>query len=173
MSVLSEINDLIRYQYKGKFQNREWWRSNIFSELGKIQNEFDIRDNLDTYGIELGKFYFFNYSPRYPKRYKFYDIFPMSIMLTMSKNKTGEVLFLGANIHYLSPNIRAPVARNLLKSQQNVPEKCFHSYYLSEISNINRIPDSEISELVNPPQRIEEFLDKYNQKVPVNKIWNS
>jgi hypothetical protein len=161
-------------EFGGKFASTEWYRGAVVSELEQIQGNYDTTDLGDSFGFEIGKFYSFNYDALYPDRYPFWDQFPLSKILTMDvDNEKGTIYFLGANIHYLTPDggYRGKVAINMLNSMNYVPDVCLHTYVLSGISNPLRVPDDDVDGLSN--FITESFVDNNGKRVSPNKVWRT
>jgi hypothetical protein len=160
--------------FGGKFTSIDWYRSQMFAELSSIQENYDTTDLGDTFGFEIGKFYFFGYDALYPYRYPYWDRFPLSKILEMSINQeTATIYFLGANVHYLSPEggYRGKVGVNMLNSLNYVPDQCLHTYVLSGISSPLRVPDDDIEGLSN--FIVEEFVDKTGKRISPNNVWKT
>lgn len=153
-------------EFKGRFASQEWIRNAMFEALDKQPQE-DTTDLADTFGLEVGKFYFFNYSAKYPNRYPYWDQFPLAQILEVQ----GNGLVLGANIHYLNVAYRGDVAKSWLNSLNSVPEICLHTYIVTGMSNVKRVPDDDVAGLSSPPFIVEYFVDKRGQKVSPNKVW--
>jgi hypothetical protein len=154
-------------QYGGRFVSQDWYRATMFDVLSEQPQE-DTTDFADTFGLNIGKFYFFNYSAKYPNRYPYWDRFPLAQILSANL-KTGTVL--GANVHYLNPAYRGSIAKNWLNSLNSIPEICLHTYIVSGISNLSRVPDDDIAGLSGPPFIVESFVDARGQKVTPSKVW--
>jgi hypothetical protein len=160
------IKDEVKKRLKGQFQTQDWYRMRLFEELESVQKNYDVSDNLDTFGLEVGKIYYFNYVAKFPNRYPYYDRFPLAIILGID-TKSG--LILGGNFHYLNPSIRGTYALNALKASNVLPDKCLHSYYPQGINDINRVPDEDVkgcAEFIT-----EYFVNKYNQQVKNSRVW--
>ena len=110
----------------------DWYANELRSELRN--NQIAISD------VVIGDFLFFNYSARFPQRYKFWDKRPLSFILNILED--GKLL--GCNVHYLNPEIREGFAESMLnKTAIDVPKvfsKTLHSYFKTNMSTIFRIP---------------------------------
>lgn len=97
-------------------QSTRWLAVN----LSKIQTQMDPRKfNQNMSGVSanrprIGTMLFFGYDPKTKSDLPFWDEFPLVIMI----HKTQDS-FLGLNLHYLSPNVRATFLNNLLRMATN------------------------------------------------------
>ncbi len=153
-------------QFGGRFASQEWLRSAMFDALDN-QPQQDATDFADTFGFEVGKFYFFSYSAKYPNRYPYWDQFPLAQIL----NVKGDGTILGANVHYLNVAYRANIAKSWLNSLNSIPEVCLHTYIITGINNPKRVPDDDVAGLSGPPFIVESFVDARGQRVTPNKVW--
>jgi len=64
--------------------------------------------------LEEGSMLFFGYDPKTKQKLQFWDTFPLVVLLHKQGNS-----FLGLNLHYLSPNLRANFLNSLLKYADN------------------------------------------------------
>jgi hypothetical protein len=161
------IKDQIKKELGGRFQSQDWYRNRLFEELDKVSGKYQDSDFNDTYGLELGKIYFFNYTAAFPDRYPYYDRFPFAKITSIGK----QGLIYGINFHYLDPSIRGHIAEGSLKSDIPVPDKCLHSYYPQGMQFVYRVPDNDVR---GAGQFITDlFVDKYNQRVKPNRVWSS
>jgi len=78
-------------------------RSTLMRDAKRKQNTFD-----------LGGMYFFYYNPKLKDILPFYDIFPLVIPI-----ETYSDGFLGLNLHYLAPTLRARLLDQLSIFEQN------------------------------------------------------
>jgi len=101
-------------------ESREWFRKKISTmrggELRRInqgalmqEEELTLSNNSD-----IGKMCMFFYDPKHKKTLPFYDSFPLVIII--GKAKGG---FLGMNLHYLPPVLRAKFLDALMKTAQD------------------------------------------------------
>jgi hypothetical protein len=161
------IKNQIKQELGGRFQSQDWYRNRLFEELEKVNNQYRDSDFNDTYGLELGKIYYFNYTASFPDRYPYYDRFPFAKITHIGK----QGLIYGINFHYLDPSIRGFIAEGSVDSIVPVPDKCFHSYYPQGIDMIYRVPDEDVR---GCGQFVTDlFVDKYNQRVKPNTVWSS
>jgi hypothetical protein len=142
----------------------------LANNLSKIQTEmksshFNRQNPSQTTNnkIQLGQMLFFGYDPKTKDKLNFWDIFPLIFLIHKRSDS-----FLGLNLHYLSPMIRAKFLNNLLryvddpkyienpttinmtykmlKGTQNLKpfKAAIKKYYISSIvTKINIIPSSE------------------------------
>lgn len=84
----------------------EWFRKMVKAAASPSRNElvrqFDSSRYRNKGNIAIGQMLFFYYDPKLKAELPYYDNFPLIIVLDV--NKTG---FLGLNLHYLPPYIRA------------------------------------------------------------------
>jgi hypothetical protein len=87
---------------------RKWIRDKV-KELENLRPELLMRDTKRKRNtFQLGKMYFFNYNPKWKDILPFYDIFPLVIPIDFYSDG-----FLGLNLHYLSPTVRAKLLDKL------------------------------------------------------------
>ena len=153
-------------QFGGRFVPQEWIRDAMFEALDNQPKE-DTTDLADTFGFEVGKFYFFSYSAKYPDRYPYWDKFPLAQILDVK----GDGTILGANVHYLNAAYRGNIAKSWLNSLNSVPDVCLHTYIITGMSNVKRVPDDDVAGLSSPPFIVEYFVDARGQRVSPNKVW--
>jgi len=96
-------------------QSREWFRKKISTLRGKefrrinqgqLMQEEELTLNNAT---DIGKMCMFFYDPKHKDTLPFYDSFPLVIII--GKAKGG---FLGMNLHYLPPVLRAKMLDGLM-----------------------------------------------------------
>jgi len=153
-------------EFKGRFVSQDWYRNAMFEALSNQPQE-DSTDLSDTFGLEVGKFYFFSYSAKYPNRYPYWDRYPFAQILEVK----GDGTILGANVHYLNPAYRGDIAKSWLNSLNSVPDVCLHTYIVTGMSSIARVPDDDIAGLSGNPFIVESFVDKRGQRVSPSKVW--
>lgn len=97
-------------------QSREWFRKKINTMRGKdfrrisqskLMQEEELTLNNNT---DIGKMCMFFYDPKHKETLPFYDSFPLVIII--GKAKGG---FLGLNLHYLPPVLRAKMLDGLME----------------------------------------------------------
>lgn len=69
--------------------------------FNKLQNSSGGR-------FEVGKMYLFKYNPKHKKTLPYYDMLPLIIVF-----KIGNDRFWGLNLHYLAPNLRIQLLKQL------------------------------------------------------------
>ena len=98
-------------------QSREWFRKKISTLRGKefrrinqgqLMQEEELTLNNAT---DIGKMCMFFYDPKHKDTLPFYDSFPLVIII--GKAKGG---FLGMNLHYLPPVLRAKMLDGLMEA---------------------------------------------------------
>jgi len=98
-------------------ESREWFRKKITSMRGKEfrrikQGTLMQEDELTlTNNTDIGKMCMFFYDPKHKETLPFYDSFPLVIII--GKAKGG---FLGMNLHYLPPTLRAKFLDALMEN---------------------------------------------------------
>ena len=84
------------------------WLRDHLSDVGAINTESVIKTSGGATTFEPGKIYLFGYSPKTEQDLKYYDRFPLILLIDYTKDG-----FLGLNFHYLHPNDRANFFNNL------------------------------------------------------------
>lgn len=86
------------------------WLRDRLTDVGGLNPESVIKasGSSDISKFETGKIYLLGYSPRTEQDLKYYDRFPLVLILDFTKDG-----FLGLNFHYLHPNDRASFFNNL------------------------------------------------------------
>ena len=106
-------------------QSIEWFRKKA-AALGKISrsNIFDepeiktsVKAETDPDG-PLGQMYMFQYDPKYRLTLPYYDAFPLVII---TGGRPGG--FMGMNLHYLPPVLRAKLLDGLLGGNMSIARK--------------------------------------------------
>jgi len=99
-------------------ESRAWFRKKA-ADLGKInrnalmrEQPLNITRRKDT--PEIGSMYMFFYDPKYKDVLPFYDQFPLIIMVSPAENG-----FVGLNLHYLPPTLRAKLLDGLMDNTSN------------------------------------------------------
>lgn len=166
MSVYKEIKDL----ENNKTQPKSWYRSILEDKLSNLN--WDKLDNdIDTKNINPnGSVYFFTYSAEYPQNYPYYDRYPMAYIININ---TSKGFFLGANLHYLHPELREDAAKSLINKGGEwrgiVPEQCLHTYLILNCGPLLRVPPSEWGNLSKLPTQ--DFRDSNGRYVSDSKVW--
>jgi hypothetical protein len=166
---LKASDEILAKKYKefgSRFVSQEWYRNAMFEALNNQPQE-DTTDLIDTFGLQVGKFYFFSYSAKFPNRYPYWDRYPFAQILEVKSD--GSVL--GANTHYLNPSYRQSIVKSWLNSTNVAPEVCLHTYIRTNMSNVVRVPDNDIVGLSGKEFIVESFVNKIGQTISPNKVW--
>lgn len=103
------IDDTIRQR-----DTRTWFRT-AAQEVRTVDKNRMMRDKNNTVDKinvnNIGKMCMFFYDPKWKKELPYYDIFPL--IFPLSFDSTG---FMGINLHYLSPILRAKLMDALYKT---------------------------------------------------------
>ena len=148
MSILTTIKE------KG-ITNRARQRTEAFNYL------FD--EAVDD--VSGGEFYLFEYKPKFRKRLKHWDRYPLVIM----GDSTSDG-FYGANLHYMKPVDRINLAEKIInKNSPNIPKSLWHRYIIDKADNLFfKIPESDVLEMAVLP--LEQFYDSRNKFVSAKKV---
>lgn len=87
-------------------QGEKWFRRQVL-QLTAIQRQELLRTGRQIRilpNTALGKLYFFQYFPKHEKTLPWYDVFPLVVPLRITRSS-----FMGINLHYLPPMLRARV----------------------------------------------------------------
>jgi len=84
-----------------------WLRDNL-TNVGAINTESVIKTSGESVTFQTGKIYLFGYNPKTGQDLKYYDRFPLALVVSYTEDG-----FLGLNFHYLHPNDRARFFNNL------------------------------------------------------------
>ena len=101
-------------------ESREWFRRKIGSlrggELRRInRNALMKSSELELMGrAALGNMFMFFYDPKHKDTLPYYDSFPL--VIPFSRAEKG---FLGLNLHYIPPILRAKLLEGLLETTNN------------------------------------------------------
>ena len=155
------IGETIRERAQGSADlTPDWYANELYSELSQVA---------ETRLPEIGELCFFTYSAQFPEKYPFFDRRPLVYVMDFQTDK-----MLGGNIHYLNPDYRDTIAKNLINRVGAVlPKKTLHRYFLSNMGDTFIIPPdpeeyASVARLVT-----ENFSNKYGQKVSPQKAWDS
>jgi hypothetical protein len=92
----------------------DWFRNNAL-RIRSVNRERLLRDDESTVRTideeSIGKIYSFFYDPKLKSTLPFYDMFPLVIVIGLKSNG-----FLGLNMHYLPPVLRASLMDNLYQT---------------------------------------------------------
>jgi hypothetical protein len=86
----------------GKTEEAKTWYRETASKFSSVKESDIFSDSRLTNRVSVGSAYFFMYDPKHKVKLPYYDSFPM--VFPFSKTKNG---FLGINVHYLHPVLRA------------------------------------------------------------------
>jgi hypothetical protein len=101
-------------------ESREWFRQKA-QQLRRVnrnqlmkEEELELRNRVGTKGNLVGNMYMFFYDPKLQKELPYYDAFPLVIVIGPAKGG-----FMGLNLHYLPPTLRARFLDSLLDITSN------------------------------------------------------
>jgi hypothetical protein len=163
------IAEEVRKQAGKKYRSIDWWTNTLMNELRNYQQK-NINE-ADTYFIVPGDLVFFLYNAKYPQRYEYWDMHPLSYIIEVNPR---EGSFLGANLHYLNPQYRGGVAESFLNKEGivNAPKKTLHKYLFSGVmSDFFKVPEKDWREVSLLPT--EKFVDKRGQPVFKTRVWDA
>ena len=152
-----------------KFRSGNWWTNALMNELLNYQKR-DISQS-DTGFIIPGDLVFFMYSAKYPQKYPWWDMHPLSFIIDVNPR---EGSFTGINLHYLNPQYRKGFAKSLINKTgiTNAPKKTIHKYLFTGVmSDLMKVPKSEWGEVSILPT--ESFVNKDGRKVPKYRVWDA
>jgi hypothetical protein len=101
-------------------ESREWFRKKINDLRGNELRRIDRSKLMKDPALQLsdrqilGSMYMFFYDPKHKKTLPYYDSFPLVIVLDEAKGG-----FLGLNLHYLPPILRAKFLAALMDTTNN------------------------------------------------------
>ena len=115
--------------------------------------------------VSGGEFYFFEYKPKFRKKLKHWDRYPLVIM----GDSTSDG-FYGANLHYMEPQKRVNLAEKIInKNSPNIPKSLWHRYIIDKADNLFfKIPEEDVLEMAVLP--LEQFYDNRNKFVSAKKV---
>lgn len=93
-----------------------WYKDQV-SKLSDISSMKLLGDNIE-YQVskpKIGQMMFYYYSPKHRKTLPYYDSFPCTIMIEEYTGKSAG--FLGLNVHYVPPVLRAKLLEELVSIQ--------------------------------------------------------
>lgn len=91
----------------GSKESIEWFRNRIRKD-SRIRNHDRVTKNLKKERPGPGKLMTYAYDPKFKEKLKYYDEYPLIIML--DTNQTG---WYGANLHYLPPQLRVTLLEEI------------------------------------------------------------
>lgn len=149
MSVLDQIK-------KENASNRNEQRKIAFNYLFDNAVEHD--------DVEIGKFYLFEYKPKYLKQLRHWDRYPY--ILVLEKYTDG---ILGANFHYTTQKNRILLAQSYLNKNIKIKDYLLHRYIPEKADNIFfQVEDKDIIDFA--ALTIEQFYDSNNRFMSSTKI---
>ena len=148
------------------YQSLEWFRENI----RYIKNSSDRIQNVNQNFVsrpEIGRMYMFHYVPKTAAKLKYWDYFPLVIVLKMYG--TG---FLGLNLHYIAPRDRAILLNEMfdfLDTNEDQPEDTRFRLVYDMVKSISRLsrarPCLKQYKFQNLDSRICQVLPEYFELV--------
>ena len=96
------IFEQLSNEAKGRELSVRWYRSKINELAPRITAGEMLAQGKSTATPNYGLLNLFNYKPLGPDRLKYYDMFPLIMLIGFEKET-----FLGLNFHYLNPKLRA------------------------------------------------------------------
>ena len=108
----------------------------------------ELFQELENYGVQVtsasevppGKLCFFTYIAKWPERYPWYDRRPLAYILEQQGDR-----MLGANFHYLRPQISGSLVRSVLNKDNivygSMPENTLHTYLHGRTGPVWVIPE--------------------------------
>lgn len=94
-------------------------KANNFINRNATLEDPDFKKNLRTVKQpEIGRLYMYVYDPKHKETLPYYDVFPMTFVMDYYTDG-----FLGMNMHYLPPLLRARLMETLLKHQKQTTRK--------------------------------------------------
>lgn len=85
-----------------------WLRENMRGLRAPVRLSKEIlSESVRKGGFQIGGLCQFYYDPKTKEKLEYYDVFPLVIPLHMKPGANGEPGFLGLNLHYLPPLMRA------------------------------------------------------------------
>ena len=141
-----------------KRRSGDWYVNALEQALSSIQDP-DISES-DTGGVAVGDLIFFQYGAKYPEKYEFWDLQPLSYVIEFYPDG-----FLG--------DYRDAVARSLINSKGGVtvPKNSIHRYLFSGMGSLYKIPTSEDwGDIALLPT--EKFIDNRGMKYPKHRAYS-
>ena len=94
-------------------------KANQFINRNATLEDPEFKQNLRTVKQpEIGRLYMYVYDPKHKETLPYYDVFPMTFVMDYYTDG-----FLGMNMHYLPPLLRARLMETLLKHQKQTTRK--------------------------------------------------
>lgn len=124
--------------------SKKWFEKNVENLKMPSRNALLKDDALDpTSKTLIGSMYMYFYDPKHKKTLPYYDRFPLTIMVAPAPGG-----FVGLNLHYLRPDIRAKFLDELMKLSP------------STIKNKTRLTKLRL-DLLNSTRKYKEFKPCY------------
>jgi len=134
------------------------------NEQRKIAFNYLFNNAVEHSGIEIGKFYLFEYKPKYLKQLRHWDRYPY--VLVLEKYTDG---ILGANLHYTTQKNRILLAQSYLNKNIKIKDYLLHRYIPEKADNIFfQVEDKDIVDFA--ALTIEQFYDSNNRFMSSIKI---
>lgn len=107
--------------------NRGEKKANNYVNRNTTLEDPDFKKNLRTVKQpEIGRLYMYVYDPKHKKTLPYYDVFPMTFVMDFYSDG-----FLGMNMHYLPPLLRAKLMETLLHHQKTITRRGKKEEYLN------------------------------------------
>jgi hypothetical protein len=94
------------------------WFQNAAQKVSRVNKNMMLGDSdnlVDSIDVEsIGKMYMFSYDPKYKETLPYYDMFPLVFPIDLRKDG-----FLGINLHYLPPVLRAKLMNAIYQTINN------------------------------------------------------
>ncbi len=101
--------------------------ANNFVNRNTTLEDPEFKKNIRTVKApEIGRLYMYVYDPKHKKTLPYYDVFPMTFIMDFYSDG-----FLGMNMHYLPPLLRARLMEELLKHQKQQTRRGRKEQYLN------------------------------------------
>lgn len=116
---ISQGANINRLDLKTKTREAMNWFRNTASQVKSVNRQRLLNDpdnqTTDISEESIGRMYSFFYDPKHKKTLPYYDMFPLVIVI----GPKGNDGFLGMNLHYLPPVLRARLMDNLYQTLNN------------------------------------------------------
>lgn len=107
----------------------------------------------------------FPYTAKYANKLKFWDRSPLCIILY-----TDDKHFIGANIHYLRPELRPLVMERAKQGELLFPKNIVHKYLQSNAALFTDYEPREWGQQVN--QTRGDFVNREGRPIKPDVVWN-
>lgn len=190
-NVLEKFANLNRQPPSAKNRSSiRWFRTQVKNNSvspRRVLRDPEISRNLKRAPehIKLGELLLFRYDPKHKEKLPFYDVYPLSIIMSTGVSKAGEKYVISLNLHYLTQMERERLLTAIYKSntkggaQEVLALVQRLSYYPGfrhaikmhllnhMVGNVLSIPFDEWALAVNIPSG---FISKNKQKKTQNAI---